>query len=116
MYKNYHLRIYSISEILWTSHAVRTQRDAASLLVDFILIVVYIVVDATLVLKQNIRELLKKKCCHCICHLRIESLLILTAIEALLLLLGLGTWKFLPSRSALSSSSLELELSSGLIP
>lgn len=40
----------------------------------------------------------------------------LTAIDALLLLLGLGTWKFLPSKSALSSSSLELELSKGRIP
>lgn len=35
----------------------------------------------------------------------------LTAIDALLLLFGLGTWKFLPSKSVLSSSSLELELS-----
>ena len=41
---------------------------------------------------------------------------ILTATEALLLLFGLGTWKFLPKRSALSSSSLELELSNGLMP
>lgn len=37
-------------------------------------------------------------------------------MDALLRLLGLGTWKFLPSRSALSSSSLELELSRGRIP
>lgn len=39
-----------------------------------------------------------------------------TAMEALLRLFGRGTWKFLPRRSALSSSSLELELSSGRMP
>lgn len=39
-----------------------------------------------------------------------------TAILPLLLLLGLGTWKFRPSKSVRSSSSLELELSRVLIP
>lgn len=40
----------------------------------------------------------------------------LTAILALLRLFGRGTWKFLPSKSVLSSSSLELEFSRVRIP
>lgn len=48
------------------------------------------------------------------CEYNISS--VLTAILPLLRDFGRGTWKFLPSRSVRSSSSLELELSKVLMP